>query len=280
MKKVKIVTDSTVDLSNEVLDEYGVEVVPLHFTIDGEAFIDRVTITPDEFMKKMKAAKELPKSSQPSVGEFLDVYDRLGEDGSEILSIHMSGELSGTVRSAQHAAAMSKANVTVVDSQYISCALGFQVLEAAQLAKEGKSTAAIVSRLQDVRRHTRLYVVLDTLENLVKGGRVGRGKALVGSLLNIKPIAALADGMYTPIANVRSYSQAIKYLTNQLISDIGDKTVRKVAIAHVDAFAFAERLKQSIIEAIGYQHVHIVQTTPVISIHTGAGAVGLMYYTD
>jgi DegV family protein with EDD domain len=280
MKKVKIVTDSTVDLSNEVLDEYGVEVVPLHFTIDGEAFIDRVTITPDEFMKKMKAAKELPKSSQPSVGEFLDVYDRLGEDGSEILSIHMSGELSGTVRSAQHAAAMSKANVTVVDSQYISCALGFQVLEAAQLAKEGKSTAAIVSRLQDVRRHTRLYVVLDTLENLVKGGRVGRGKALVGSLLNIKPIAALADGMYTPIANVRSYSQAIKYLTNQLISDIGDKTVRKVAIAHVDAFAFAERLKQSIIEAIGYQHVHIVQTTPVISIHTGAGAIGLMYYTD
>jgi DegV family protein with EDD domain len=280
MKNVKIVTDSTVDLSKEVLEEHGIEVVPLHFTIDGEAFIDRVTITPDEFMKKMKAAKELPKSSQPSVGEFLDVYDRLGEDGSEILSIHMSGELSGTVRSAQHAAAMSKANVTVVDSQFVSCALGFQVLEAAQLAKEEKSIAAIVSRLQDVRRHTRLYVVLDTLENLVKGGRVGRGKALVGSLLNIKPIAALTDGMYTPITNVRSYSQVIKYLTNQLISDIADKTVRKVAIAHADALALAERLKQSITEAIGYQHVHIVQTTPVISIHTGAGALGLMYYTD
>ncbi|NUK30376.1 DegV family protein [Parageobacillus sp. VR-IP] len=280
MKNVKIVTDSTVDLSKEVLEEHGIEVVPLHFTIDGETLIDRVTITPDEFMKKMKAAKELPKSSQPSAGEFLCAYDRLGEDGSEVLSIHMSGELSGTVRSAQHAANMSKANVTVVDSQFISCALGFQVLEAAQLAKEGKSVADIVSRLQIVRRHTRLYVMLDTLENLVKGGRVGRGKALVGSLLNIKPIAALDDGMYTPITNVRSYSQAVKYLTNQLISDIANKTVRRVAIAHSDALALAERLKQSIIGAIGYQRLDIVQTTPVISIHTGAGAVGLMYYTD
>ncbi|MED4878484.1 DegV family protein, partial [Anoxybacillus geothermalis] len=165
MKKVKIVTDSTVDVPSSVLAEHGIEVVPLHLTVDGEAFVDRVTITPGQFMAKMKAARELPKSSQPSVGEFLAVYDRLGADGSEIISIHMAGELSGTVRSAEHAAALTKANVTVVDSQFISCALGFQVLEAARLAKAGRSVDEIIRRLDDVRRRTRLYVVLDTLDH-------------------------------------------------------------------------------------------------------------------
>ena len=280
MNKIKVVSDSTVDVSEEVLQEHGIEVVPLSFTIGEEAFIDRVTIAPDEFMKKMKESAELPKSSQPSVGEFLEIYNRLGEDGSDIISIHMAGELSGTVRSAQYAATLAEANVTVVDSEFISLALGFQVLEAAQQAKMGKSVAEIVNRLRDIRRCTRLYVTVDTLENLVKGGRIGRGRALVGSLLNIKPIAALVDGMYTPIAKTRSYSQMIKYLTNQFIQDISNKTIRSVGIAHADALALAERLKQSIIEATGYHQIDIVQTTPVISIHTGPGAIGLMYYAE
>ncbi|MEW5322276.1 DegV family protein [Geobacillus thermoleovorans] len=280
MKSIKIVTDSTHDVPAAVLAEHGVEVVPLHLTIDGEAFIDRVTITPEQFMAKMKAARELPKSSQPSVGEFLAVYDRLGADGSEIVSIHMAGELSGTVRAAEHAAALTEAAVTVVDSQFISCALGFQVVEAARLAKAGRSVADIVRRLDEVRRCTRLYVVLDTLEHLVKGGRIGRGKALIGSLLRIKPIAALVDGLYTPVAQVRSFSQAVSHLAGRLVEEQGAKRVQKIAIAHADAHRWAERLKEAVTDIIGYSSIDIVETTPVISIHTGPGALALMYYTE
>ncbi|MGJ3205599.1 DegV family protein [Geobacillus sp. FJAT-46040] len=280
MKPIKIVTDSTVDVPSSVLAEHGIEVVPLHLTVDGEAFVDRVTITPGQFMAKMKAARELPKSSQPSVGEFLAVYDRLGADGSEIISIHMAGELSGTVRSAEHAAALTKANVTVVDSQFISYALGFQVLEAARLAKAGRSVDEIIRRLDDVRRRTRLYVVLDTLDHLAKGGRIGRGKALVGSLLRIKPIAALVDGLYTPVSNVRSFLQAIADLAGRLVEEKAEAPVRAVAIAHADARRWAERLREAVAEAIGSVPVDIVETTPVISIHTGPGALALMYYTE
>jgi DegV family protein with EDD domain len=280
MKKVKIVTDSTVDLTEETIKKYGIEIVPLTFTIEDETYTDRVDITADEFMEKMRQASELPKSSQPSVGRFLEVYNRLGQEGYEILSIHMAGELSGTVRSAQHAATLTDASVTVFDSQFISMALGFQVVEAAKWAEEGKSVNEIVTRLEEIRCRTHLYVTVDTLENLVKGGRIGRGKALIGSLLNIKPIASLVDGVYTPVAKVRSYSQIIKYLTNQFVEDVTGKTIRGVGIAHADALPLANRLKQSIIDATGYDHIEIVYTTPVISTHTGPGAIGFMYYAE
>ncbi|QPA32471.1 DegV family protein [Thermaerobacillus caldiproteolyticus] len=280
MNKVKIVTDSTVDVPQATLQTYGIEVIPLTFTIGSDTYTDRVDITPQEFMNKMREASELPKSSQPSVGEFLEVYNRLGEDGYDILSIHMASELSGTVRSAQHAATLTEAKVTVIDSEFISLAMGFQVVEAAKWAAEGKNVNEIAERLKEIRRHTHLYVTVDTLENLVKGGRIGRGKALIGSLLNIKPIAALMDGFYTPVAKVRSYSQLIKYLTNRFIEDVSEKTIRTVAIAHADAFELAQHLKQSIVSATGYDDINIVYTTPVISTHTGPGAIGFMYYAE
>lgn len=280
MNKVKIVTDSTVDLPRETLEAHGIEMVPLTFTIDGETYTDRVDITPAEFMERMRASSELPKSSQPAVGTFLEVYNRLVGEGYDILSIHMSGELSGTIRSAEQAAAMSGANVTVLDSQFISLALAFQVLEAAKWAANGKSVADIVQRLEDVRNNTRLFVTVDTLENLVKGGRIGRGKALIGSLLNIKPIAEIVDGVYTPISKARSYSQIVKYLTEQLAEDAAGKTIRAVGIAHADALPLANRLKQSIAEATGYEQVEIVYTTPVISTHTGPGAIGFAYFIE
>ncbi|TCL48017.1 DegV family protein with EDD domain [Thermolongibacillus altinsuensis] len=280
MQKVKIVTDSTVDLPKEVIDQLQIHVIPLSFTIDGETYLDGVDITPEQFMKKMREAEELPKSSQPSTGQFLEVYDRLGSEGCEIVSIHMTGGMSGTVRSAESAAAMTNANVTVVDSRFISIALGFQVVEAAKMAQQGKTVQEIIQHLDQIRANTNLFVTVDTLENLVKGGRIGRGKALIGSLLNIKPIASLADGVYTPVAKVRSHSQMVKYLTNQFIQDTKGKKIKRVGIAHADALNLAERLKQAIFEATGFSETEIMYTTPIISTHTGPGALGFMYYVE
>ncbi|MEI2356535.1 DegV family protein [Mesobacillus zeae] len=280
MSKIKIVTDSTADLGEEIIREYGITVVPLSLTIDGEHFLDRVDITPIEFLEKMKKSEELPKSSQPSSGEFLKVYDELGDEGYEVLSIHMTGGMSGTVRSAESAAKMSQTKVTVVDSRFISKGLAFQVLEAAEMAKKGRSIEEIVARLAVVREQTRLFVVVDTLENLVKGGRIGKGKAMIGSLLNIKPIASLEGGEYNPVSKARSHSQVVKYLSKQFAEDVKGKVIKGVGLTHAEGLELASRLKDTIMEMTGYSKVDIEDTTPIISTHTGIGAIGFMYYFE
>lgn len=280
MNKIKIVTDSTADLSKETIEKYGIIVVPLSIYIDGTSYLDRVEISPEEFLLKMEHANELPKSSQPSTGTFVEVYDSLAEEGYEVISIHMTGGMSGTVESAKSASLLTKAKVTVIDSAFISKALEFQVMEAAMLAEQNHSVSQIVKKVDNVRKNTKLFVVVDTLENLIKGGRIGKGKAFIGSLLNIKPIAKLEDGVYTPISKVRSRSQAIKYLANAFKEDSIGKTIKQVGITHAGNLEFAEKLKESIENLTGFQRVAIDFTTPVISVHTGKGAIGFSYYME
>ncbi|GAA0348436.1 DegV family protein [Bacillus carboniphilus] len=280
MKKIAIVTDSTVDLSVEEAKNYNVEIVPLSISLNGNVYTDRVDITPSEFIAKMKESKELPKSSQPPVGLFLEKYEGLLEQGFEVLSIHMASNLSGTVRAAEQAAQMASGPVTVVDSKFISKGLAFQVLEAAQMAEKGHTISDILERVNDIKNKTKLFVVVDTLENLVKGGRIGRGKALIGSLLNIKPIAVLEDGQYTPVKKVRSYSQATSYLVKQFLEDVKGKTVKGAALVHADGLEFAKTIKAKLDELQVFQPITIEDTTPIISTHTGPGAIAFIYFAE
>ncbi|WP_096188700.1 DegV family protein [Evansella halocellulosilytica] len=279
-KQVKVVTDSTLDLSKEEIKELGVTVVPLSVTIDGQSYIDGIDITSKQFIKKLIESDNIPQSSQPSVGSFLDTYNELGNDGSSIISIHMTSGMSGTYQSAKTAADMSDSDVTVIDSNFISVALGFQVKEAAMMAANGKTVNEIVDRLEEVRRNTSLYIMVDTLEYLMKGGRIGKGKALVGSLLKIKPIAALQDGVYTPISKVRTYVQMIKLFKKKLEEDTVGKVVRGIGIAQVEAKELAAELRDQLIDLTDFDDISIIETTPIISTHTGPGAIALMYYTD
>ncbi|MEF3351700.1 DegV family protein [Paenibacillus sp. GYB006] len=280
MSKIKIVTDSTLDLDLSVIQRYGIEVVPLSFTIKDETYLDQIDITPEEFIQKMIQSDELPKSSQPAAGEFLERYNRFHEEGYEIISIHMTGGMSGTVRSAQMAADMSDAKVTVIDSEFTSKALAYQVIEAAIMAEQGKTTEEIISKVEEVRKNTKLFVAVDTLDNLVKGGRIGKGKALIGSLLHIKPVASLIDGNYTPVVNLRSQAQIARYLAKQFAEDVKGKTIHKVGIAHAENLKLASQLKDLIHELTGYEDVEISYTSPIISTHTGVGAIGFMYYFE
>lgn len=279
MTPIKIVTDSTAELTQDVIEQLGITVVPLTIHVDGQDYLDGVTLSAEEFIGKMKQSKELPKSSQPSAGTFTEIYDELGKDGSEILSLHMTGGMSGTVKSAESAASITSSNVTVVDSRFISHALAFQVKEAARLAQQGKSMGEILRHLDRVRENTRLFVVVDTLDNLVKGGRIGKGRAMLGSLLSIKPIASLAGGEYTPVAKARSYKQVITYLMNEFTKDSAAKRVKAVGIAQADGYQMATPLKEAI-EATGFKDVKLSFTTPVISTHTGPGAIGFMYLLE
>jgi DegV family protein with EDD domain len=280
MSKIKIVTDSTMDMTKEQADQIGVVVVPLSVTINGETYLDRVEIQPAEFMETMKGLKELPKSSQPSAGTFLEVYDTLGEEGYEVISIHMTGKMSGTVRSAESAAQMTKTKVSVVDSEFISIALQFQVREAAEMAKQGKNVEEILEHLDKIRKNSKLYIMIDTLENMVKGGRIGKGKAFIGSLLNIKPIASLEGAEYNPVAKVRSHSQVVKWLAKQFAEDVKGRTIKGVGIVHAEAHELAMKVKDSCIAVTGYQDISVDYTGPTISTHTGPGAIALMYYYE
>lgn len=278
--QIHIVTDSTCDLTKEELSEYNIHVVPLTIQIDGETYIDGVDIEPASFLKMMKNSKELPKSSQPAPGKFKELYDELGKNGDQIISIHLAGALSGTVDSARQAAEMSNSDVTVIDSNYIAIGLAIQIREAIRLRNEGATVEQIVKRIEHVSANTKLFVFVDTLENLIKGGRIGKGKGLIGSLLNIKPIAMLEDGHYSPVCKVRSYKQVIKYLFNQYLEDTKGKTVKAVGISHADGLVNVGNPLKELIEQSGFNEVEIKFTSPIISTHTGPGAIGFIYFAE
>lgn len=279
LAKIHIVTDSTADLTTEQITQHSIHVVPLTIQIDGKTYIDRVDIQAESFLEMMKSSKELPKSSQPAVGVFQQLYDELGKNGDQIISIHMSGGMSGTVKSAQAAAEMTNSDVTVIDSRFISYALSFQVIEAVQLAQQGSTVEEIVSKLDIMRENTNLFVVVDTLENLVKGGRIGKGKALIGSLLSIKPIASLEGGEYTPVHKARSHKQVVQYLFKQYLEDTKDRKVKAVGISQANGYAMSDPLKK-LIEDSGFHNVQEAYTSPIISTHTGIGAIGFMYTVE
>ncbi|MFK3936714.1 DegV family protein [Alkalihalobacillus sp. NPDC078783] len=279
---IKIVTDSTCDLPADLIKKLDIQVVPLTIQANGQTFLDGVDLDPTEFIDLLEVSTEIPKSSQPSVGTFLTVYDQLEEKypGVQILSIHMTEKLSGTVHSAELAASDSKADVTVLDSSFISGALAFQVEQAAEMASNGIQMGPILTKLQDIRDQSHLFIMVDTLEYLQKGGRIGKGKALIGSLLKVKPLAAIVDGEYSPIKNMRTYKQVIDYLTNQFSEAALGKVVKKVTITHIEAEDLSTRLVNAL-KAIAPNVPYFVTTTsPIISTHTGPGAIALMYYTE
>jgi len=276
---IHVVTDSTADLTTEQIAQYSIHVVPLTIQIDGKTYVDGVDVQGESFLELMKKSKVLPKSSQPAVGVFQELYDELGKNGDQIISIHMTGGMSGTVKSAQAAAEMTNANVTVVDSRFISYALSFQVLEAAKMAMQGASMEQIVNSLDKIRQNTNLFVVVDTLDNLVKGGRIGKGKALIGSLLSIKPIASLEGGEYTPISKARSHKQVVQFLYNKYLEDTKGKIVKAVGISQANGQAMSNPLKE-LIEGMGFLDVPVAFTSPIISTHTGIGAIGFMYTVE
>ena len=279
MTKIHIVTDSTCDLTKEEIEKLGIHIVPLTIQMDSHTYTDGVDIFPDEFLTKMKDLQELPKSSQPAPGRFVELYDELGKDGSKIVSIHMTGGMSGTVDSARQAAEITESDVAVVDSRYIAWGLAFQLREAAKKRDEGASVEEIVAHVNKVRENTRLFVVLDTLENMVKGGRIGKGKAMLGSILNLKPVAHLDIGEVTICAKPRSHKQVVKYLFEQFQKDTAGKTVLGVGLSHANALDTMGNPLLNLVRETGFSNIDIAYTSPIISTHTGPGAIGFMYYT-
>ncbi|RND65016.1 DegV domain-containing protein [Lacticaseibacillus paracasei] len=280
MANIKIVTDSSVQLTPEEISQHNITVVPLTIMIDNTVYIDGETITRDDFMDEMAAAQNLPKTSQPAVGTFADVFDKLTADGSEVLAIHMTETISGTVNSSRQAAQIAKGKVTVIDSQFTDRAMAFQVLVAAEMAEAGKDMKTILDKLEQVRDNTTLVLGVTNLDNLVKGGRLSRVSGLISSFLNIKVILQLQNGELKALRKGRGMKTINNFIAETIAKTAKLSNIKSVGISTAGAKELGEDIGRRIAEVLPSVPILVRPTDPVIATHTGPGAFAITYYVD
>jgi len=272
---VRIVTDSTADLTPEQQRAAGITVVPLNVHFGDEVFRDHVDLSTDEFFRRLKASPQLPRTSQPSVGAFEEAYRSLRQGGDEIVSVHLSSKVSGTYNSALMAAqSVGEGKIDVVDSLSTSMALGFIALEGAKLVRAGRDRQAVADCLRGLVPKARVICVVDTLTYLERGGRIGKARALLGSLLNVKPILQLKDGEVVPLGRARGRPQALNRLVELLERD---GKVRQLAIMHGAAQTDAEQLRERVASSYPGVDIQLTEIGAVLGTHTGPGVIGFTY---
>jgi DegV family protein with EDD domain len=273
-RPVRIVTDSTADLPPELTEELGITIVPLHVVFGGESFRDGVDLTGEEFFRRLPQAAELPRTSQPSVGEFVQAYEGLAGTADRIVSIHLSERFSGTVNTARQAAQalIGRCYIEVIDSGTTSMAMGLAVIAAARAAREGSDLDTCARIARDVLRRQRLAVLLDTLEYLRRGGRIGRAQAFLGGLLRLKPILTVRDGEAFPLARVRTHRKALDEVLRICLED---GSVQEAAVMHATTPDDARFLADEIARRCPGVLVHIGRFGPVIGVHGGPGMIGV-----
>jgi DegV family protein with EDD domain len=275
---VRIVTDSACDLSQELVDQHGIEVVPLTIRFGDEEFVDRTELSVDDFYARMAASGTLPETAAPSPGAFEQAFRSVGAGGDEVVCINLSAALSATMQSAATAAKSLEGEVpvTVLDSKALTIGLGNIVVAAADAASQGASredVAALVDALSD---RTRMWGTLDTLDNLVKGGRVGKAQALVGSVLSIKPVLDMSSGEVHEAAKPRTRKKALLWLRDKVVEH-GE--VENLWVMEGHAREDAEELVALLGDA-GYARddVDVGRIGPVIGTHGGAGVLGVCFW--
>lgn len=270
---VKIVTDSSSDLPAKIVEELGITVVPLYVRFGEQVYRDRIDITEDEFYKRLTEDTVHPSTTQPSPQDFADVYNQLAKEADGIVSIHISSKLSGTLNSARQAKEDCQGvQIEIIDSQVLSAALALIVISTAKKAKEGANFTEVVKHVNKLITSAHLEGLLDTLKYLQLGGRIGKAKALVGSLLNVKPVLALKDGEVMPAGQVRSRSKGLDRLFEFARSG---KNVQGMAIAYnttpVEAQEMAERIAAA--KIFDLDKIIMLRIGPMLGVHMGPGTI-------
>jgi DegV family protein with EDD domain len=274
--KVAIVTDSTADLPPELTRSRPITVVPLTLNFEGKSLLDGVDIRPDEFYRRLPSVTTHPTTSQPSPGRFADAYASLLNDHDAVVSIHISRKLSGTYESARQAADMTDPKrVRVIDSELVSMSLGLLTLAAASLSSSGSDTAAIEAKVLDMRPYIQTYFSVATLEFLRRGGRIGRASALLGSVLQVKPVLCIRDGLVTPLERVRTFERALNRVV-ELTRAVDRGHGVCVIVGHAGAESDAERIGREL-DSIA-ETLMIQPLGPVVGAHAGPGVVGVGCY--
>lgn len=279
MSKIKIVTDSSITIEPDLVEALDITVVPLTVMVDGIVYSDNDLKEDGKFLSLMRNSKSLPKTSQPPVGLFAETYEKLIKEGAEqIVAIHITHSLSGTLEASRQGANIAGADVTVLDSAFTDQAMKFQVIVAAKLAQKGSSLEEILARVEEVKKKTELFIGVSTLENLVKGGRIGRVTGLISSLLNIRVVMELKNHALNPIAKGRGNKTFNKWLDN-LIATIKDRKIAEIGISYAGTSDFANGLKDKL-QAYVEKDIAVLETGSIIQTHTGEGAFAVMVHYE
>lgn len=270
---VKIVTDSSNTMEQDLAQELGITIVPLTSMVDGVVYSD-LDLKEGQFLELMRTSKTLPKTSQPPVGLFAEVFSDLASDGSQIIAIHLSHALSGTVEAARQGAALSGADVTVIDSTFTDQATKFQVVAAARLAQAGASKEEILAAIEDIQKKTELYIGVSTLENLVKGGRIGRVTGLLSSLLNIRVIMTMKNHQLEPMTKGRGNKTFKKWL-DEFVVGLQGKQVAEIGISYAGSPAYAHEMKERL-QPLVSEPISVLETSSIIQTHTGEDAWAIL----
>jgi DegV family protein with EDD domain len=273
---ISIVTDSSADLPFKLATELGITVVPLYVRFGDKIYREHINITEEEFYQKLEDELDLPVTIHPGIQDFLEVYQELSAQSDGIISIHISGQLSGTYSSAVHAKKMLEYScpIEIIDSQTTTVALGLIVIAVAQAAKEGRDMQYVLSVAEEAIEGTHLLGLLDSLDYLYLGGRIGRARAMLGSLLKLKPLVSLKNGMVVPAGRARSRAIGIEKLCNftRNAQDIED-----IAIAYSTTPEDAQNLYQRISSRFKNLNIRLTRVGSTIGVHTGPGALAIAY---
>ena len=280
MSRIIIVTDSTADLTEQEIQDFNIHVVPLNITIQEEHYLDGETITKEEFKNKMIASSELPMTAQPSIGRFVELYDELGQEGTEIISIHLMNSISGTVNAARQAADITESTVKVVDSDFTSRSMGIIVREAAKAAQEGKSAEEVLEVIESTRQRTKLYLTVLNLDNLIKGGRISRVMGAFSNLLNIKLFLEVINGKIEIVQKGRGL-KSLQKKYDEVFEEMKacPNGIQEIGIMHAGLNEFNQSQIDTLRDLFPEAKFTIVMTSPIIMSHTGVDAMAVTYLT-
>ena len=276
--EVAIVTDSTADLPQGKLEKYNITTIPLKVSIAGEEYLDQVDLTTREFLQKLEETDELPTTSQPALGKFIDVYEELAADYDYILSLHLSEKFSGTVKTAHTASNMVEgAEIEVVDSETVTAPLGVIVTEVAKAAQEGQSLRELVDLIEQLKEQVHLYFTVDELDYLEKGGRIGKAAAFLGNLFKIRPLLTVQDGEVAPYKKVRGERRLYNSFLN-LASEIRSEGTNNLIILQGLYPEKAHTLKEKLTTQYDWETIEVQEFGSVVGAHVGPTPFGMVIW--
>lgn len=282
MNKVAIVTDSTVAIPPAIAEQQKLNIVPLSVNWDGQTYMDGIDITPHEFYKRLKTSKSLPTTSQPSAGAFAQVYTKLLDEGYDILAMVISSKISGTWDSAiQGAEGLPKDRLVILNSLQASMPLAIMAMMTSDAALKGASLLECKNLATDISERIQTLFVVDTLEFLHKGGRIGAASRFLGTALNLKPILKLQNGAIVPLEKVRTFSKAIKRVFEIAEADLGKQgRVEYLGVLSANSPKLSEEMVATARQRFKIKNEFVSEISPVIGTHSGPGAVGLVYLAE
>jgi DegV family protein with EDD domain len=276
MSKVAILTDSTAYLPQEIIDRYQIQVIPLSVIWDGESYLDGIDITPSQFYSRLVKSTSLPSTSQPPAGEFKKIFSSLLDSGKDVMAILISSAVSGTVNSAiQAQVELDQSRIIVIDSKTAAMATGLHVIAAARKAAEGGTLEEVAEVAQKAQLHTDVVFVVNTLEFLHKGGRIGGAKRFLGTMLNIKPILEMRGGKIEAIESVRTQKRALDRMAELIKEKAGGEKPLRMAVFHSNVPELAQELMEETQKVFSPEEIYTSELSPVIGTHVGPGTLAI-----